>query len=456
MDMLGKCRIWWTVVLLIMNTAVLGVLVKWFVAEPLQETSAAIRVSSVIPRIIYSDKDTEQPMPNYEEFKNTEAARITTDIVLNKVADKLKGLNLDFLRGSLDPIIKLRQAVKRSTIRVKPGKRNELIDLKMTSHVPGDAEKIINAFLDSYIEVYYTEMTKSGGQTMTILEDQRQSLLTKMDQQRDAVAKLIEEFGTQELTPLQTSMFRQVERLQDELINANIKRISLETRLQTQDTSVEDTTLSPELQEQKKAFLKDDLILQDLLSEQRKYETLVAESEQSNADASPELKRRKGMLDNLTKRADARRREISDQFDATYKNQAVRNRQRQLAEIKAELDQTIAYEKGIQDKMDGLDTKTINLGRKQFAINDQQEQLDRTKAMYNEVCKRIEEIKVESQRPARIAVAFRASSVPIDCFRLKRFIALGIAEIVLLLCLALNLALIPRRQPAPPLPSAGN
>jgi uncharacterized protein involved in exopolysaccharide biosynthesis len=252
MDMLGKCRIWWTVVLLIMNTAVLGVLVKWFVAEPLQETSAAIRVSSVIPRIIYSDKDTEQPMPNYEEFKNTEAARITTDIVLNKVADKLKGLNLDFLRGSLDPIIKLRQAVKRSTIRVKPGKRNELIDLKMTSHVPGDAEKTINAFLDSYLEVNNTEETKRGGQTMTILEDQRQSLLTKMDQQRDAVAKLIEEFGTQELTPLQTSMFRQVERLQDELINANIKRISLETRLQTQDTSVEDTTLSPELQEQKK------------------------------------------------------------------------------------------------------------------------------------------------------------------------------------------------------------
>jgi hypothetical protein len=454
--MLRKGRVWRTAVLLVLNAAALGVLVKWFVAEPLQETSGAIRVLPLIPRIIFCDSDSERTMPNYEEFKNTEAARITTDIILNKVADKLTGLNLDFFRGAPDPIIRLRQAVKRNTIRVKPGKQNELIDLRMTSHVPADAEKTINAFLDSYIEVYYTEMTKSGGQTMTILEDQRQTLLFKMDQQRNAVAKLIEEFGTQELTPRQTSMLRQVERLQDELINANIKRISLETRLQTQDTSVEDTTLSPELQEQKKAFLKDDLILQDLLSEQRKYETLVAESEQSNADASPELKRRKGMLDNLTKRADARRREISDQFDATYKNQAVRNRQRQLAEIKAELDQTIAYEKGIQDKMDGLDTKTINLGRKQFAINDQQEQLDRTKAMYNEVCKRIEEIKVESQRPARIAVAFRASSVPIDCFRLKRFIALGIAEIVLLLCLALNLALMPRRQPAPPLPSAGN
>jgi uncharacterized protein involved in exopolysaccharide biosynthesis len=455
MDMLGKGRVWRTVVLLVLNAAALGVLVKWFVAEPLQETSGAIRVSSIIPRIIFSDADSERPMPNYESFKNTEAGRLGNDIVLNKVADKLKLLNLDYFQGAPDPILVLRQAVKNKDIEIDPERKTELITLRLTSHKPKDAEKIVNAFLDSYIEVYNTEETKSGGQTMTILEDQRQTLLTKMDQQRNAVDELIKQFGTQEPTPLQTSMFRQVERLQDELINVTIKRISLESRLQIQDTPVEET-LSPELQEQKKGILKDDLTLQDLLSEQRKYETLVVEAEQFNADASPELRRRKGMLENLTKRADARRQQVSDDFDKTYKNQAERNRHRQLAEIKAERDQTIAYEKGLQDKMNGLDTTTINLGRKQFAIDDQKEQLDRTKAMYNEVCKRIEEIKVESQRPARIAVAFRASSVPIDCYRLKRFIALGIAELILLLCLALNLALIPRRQPAPPLPSAGN
>ena len=162
------------------------------------------------------------------------------------------------------------------------------------------------------------------------------------------------------------------------------------------------------------------------------------------------------MLDISSKRVDARRTQISDDFDKTYKNQAERNRHRQLAEIKAELDQTIAYEKGLQDKMSSLDTRTINLGRKQFAINDQQEQLNRTKEMYNEVCKRIEEIKVESQRPARISIAFRASSVPVDCYHLKRFIALGVVEIVLLLCLALNLSFLPRRQATPLVPAAGN
>ena len=324
---------------------------------------------------------------------------MANDIVLNKVADKLKGLNLEYFQGAADPLMVLREDIKKNDIVIDPDRKTELINLRLTSRIPADAEKIINAFLDSYIEVYNTEETKGGGQTMTILEDQRQTLLAKMDQQRDAVAKLIEEYGTQELTPRQTSMFEQVSGLQRELINANIRRISLETRLAAQETTADDTTLPAELQEKKNTIINTDPILQGLLSEQRRYESMVAEAEQTMADANPELQRRKGMLKNLSDRVDARRTQVSEDFDKTYKNQAERNRQRQLAEIKAELDQTIAYEKGIQDKMDGLDTKTINLGRKQFAINDQQEQLNRTKEMYNEVCKRIEEIKVESQRP---------------------------------------------------------
>jgi polysaccharide biosynthesis transport protein len=352
----------------------------------------------------------------------------------------LKGVDLEFFQDAPDPILALRSAVKSGKILAKPGVKTELIDLKMTSRKPADAEKIVNALLDSYIEIYNTEEAKGGGQTMTILEDQRQTLLTKMDQQRDAVAKLTEEYGTQELTPRQNSMFDQVSGLQRELISANIKQISLETRLQTQDTPAEDVALPPELQEKRNTIINTDPILQGLLAEQRRYESMVADAEQTMADANPELLRRKGMLKNLSDRVDVRRMKVSEDFDKTYKNQAERNRQRQIAEIKAELDQTIAYEKGIQDKMSSLDTKTINLGRKQFAINDQQEQLNRTKEMYNEVCKRIDEIKVESQRPARIAIAFRASSVPVTGRKLKMIGAVGFGGMVAGLFLAFLLA----------------
>ncbi len=433
-------RRWYVVVLVFLLICGAGIPPVWILFQDEIETSGAIRVSPVIPRIIFSDSDSERTMPNYDNFKNTEAKRLGSDIVLNKVSDKLKSLDLEFFHGSADPILALRQAINKNKIVIDPDRRTELINLRLTSRIPADAEKIVNAFLDSYLEVFNTEETKGGGQTMTILEDQRQTLLVKMDQQRDAVAKLIEEYGTHELTPRQTSMFEQVSGLQRELINANIRRISLETRLAAQEATPEDTSLPLELQEKKNSIINTDPILQSLLAEQRRYESLVAEAEQSMADANPELQRRKGMLENLTGRVEARRTQVSREFDETYKNQAERIRQKQLAEIKAELDQTIAYEKGIQEKMDGLDIKTINLGRKQFAINDQQEQLNRTKEMYNEVCKRIEEIKVESQRPARISIAFRASSVPISGRKFKLIGALAFGGMVAGVFLAFLLA----------------
>lgn len=440
-EMIGPIlRRWYVVVLVFLLVCAAGIPPVWILFQDELETSGAIRVSPVIPRIIFSDSDSERTMPNYENFKNTEAGRITSDVVLNKVADKLKGLNLELFQDAVDPILTLRSAIKNGKISAKPGQRTELIDLKMTSRVPADAEKIINAFLDSYIEVYNMEEAKGGGQTMTILEDQRQTLLVKMDQQRDAVAKLIEEYGTQELTPRQTSMFEMVSGLQRELINTNIRRISLETRLAAQEATSEDTILPLELQEKKNAIINTDPIMQGLLAEQRRYESMVAEAEQTMSDKNPELLRRKGMLENLTGRVETRRSQVAKEFDETYKNQAERNRQKQLAEIKAELDQTIAYEKRIQDQMEGLDVKTINLGRKQFAINDQQEQLNRTKEMYNEVCKRIEEIKVESQRPARISIAFRASSVPVTGRKYKMIGAMAFGGMVAGVFLAFLLA----------------
>jgi succinoglycan biosynthesis transport protein ExoP len=440
-EMIGPIlRRWYVIVLVFLVICGMGIPPVWMLFQDELETSGAIRVSPVTSRIIFNDKDSERPMPNYESFKNTEANRLGNDIVLNKVADRLKGLNLEYFEGSADPLVVLRQAIKKNEIVIDPERKTELITLRLTSRIPADAEKIVNAFLDSYIEIYNTEETKGGGQTMTILEDQKLNLQKKMDGERDAVAKLIEEFGTQELTPRQTSMFDQVSSLQRELISANIKRISLETRLQAQKTSSVDPNIPIESQEKRNTIINTDFTLQQLLSEQRRYETMVAEADQTMAPANPELQRRKAMLQSMTKRVEDRRKEVSDQFDTTYKNQTERNSKRQLAEIQAELKQTIAYEKGIQDKMNGLDTTTINLGRKQFAIDNQKEQLNRTKEMYNEVCKRIEEIKVESQRPARIAIAFRASSVPVTGRKFKMIGAVGFGGMVAGMFLAFLLA----------------
>ncbi len=440
----------WTIFLFLSFFTILAVLIKWFVSDPGQETTGSVRVSSILPRIVFEDKDSQEPMPNYERFRNTEAARMASDVVLNRVADKLVKHNLGYFNGRSDLRLELYQAIRKGNIAIHPIVETELINLKMISRFRDDAEKIIDAFLDSYLEVVTFDEARGGNETIRILEDQRKALSDKMDRQRETIAQLIGEYGTQELTPRQDMMLQQVDSLQRELINVNIRRISLETRLKMQESLPSDgDSITPEMQERRNTIVNTDPGIQALMGEVRRYESLVAEAEQNLKESNPEMQRRKAMLVNLNERLDQRRKQVTDEFDKTYQGQTARHRNRQLAEVKAELAQTIEYEQQIAAKMEQMDTKTIDVGRKQFAINDQQEQLTRTKETYNEICKRIEEIEVESKRPARISIAFRASSVPLGRSRPYRMVVLAIVDILLLVCLLRNsVALARSRAPA--------
>jgi capsular exopolysaccharide synthesis family protein len=59
-----------------------------------------------------------------------------------------------------------------------------------------------------------------------------------------------------------------------------------------------------------------------------------------------------------------------------------------------------------------------------LAIQDQQEQLDLTKELYDTVRRRIQQLEMERKRPARISVAYNASVAPVPNKRLKYTAAL--------------------------------
>ena len=67
--------------------------------------------------------------------------------------------------------------------------------------------------------------------------------------------------------------------------------------------------------------------------------------------------------------------------------------------------------------------KTIELGRKQLAIQDQQDQLNLNSELYETIRRRIQVLEMEQNRPARISVAYNASSVLMSNKRIKGVIA---------------------------------
>jgi capsular exopolysaccharide synthesis family protein len=130
---------------------------------------------------------------------------------------------------------------------------------------------------------------------------------------------------------------------------------------------------------------------------------------------------------------------VAQEFDKNFEAELAKNRDRRLAELKVQLEQTIRYEQRIREKLAKQDMDTIGIGHKQFAIDDQKEQLARTKEMYDRINKRIDQIQLERKRPARISIAYGASSVPAQGKRRKLAAALGFGGLALGALLALLL-----------------
>ena len=154
-------RRWPIIVLVTIVVCAIGV-PSLFLLNSMFETSAAIRISPITPRIMFGDQSSDRPMPNYDNFKNSEAQRMGSDIVLERVADKLRDADIDAFPEAIDLTSELRAAVKRGRIAIEPDRRSEFITIKMVTDKRVRAEQIINAFIDSYIEVVNADETEGG------------------------------------------------------------------------------------------------------------------------------------------------------------------------------------------------------------------------------------------------------------------------------------------------------
>lgn len=414
-DILGMLRRRWLVMAaLILPVAAGGVGYGLFFLEKQYKVQAAVEVAPIIPAILYSDSDSERPLPNYDAFKNDQAVIMGSDVVLNRVADELVNKGLAFFDGVTDYRMRLRQAVENELITIRPQKSSNLIILEMISPASTykQSEVILNSIIQNYKAIAVGTEKEGEEGKLASLEQQRKTLQTKMESQQETIRRLVSEFGSSELTPRQQMMFDQVASLQKELISVSIRKMALESQLQMQRADEPNEPLAIDLLSRKNTIIQSDPSIQALLVDIRRYEELVATGEQNMVETHPELVRRRQMLKALNDRYETKLNEVTGRVERDLQVQQQRSQQRRMAEIESELRQVNEYEKKLTEKISEQDLATINIGRRQFNIDDEKEQLAQTKSSYNDVMQRIQQLIIESKRPARISIAFPASSVP--------------------------------------------
>jgi capsular exopolysaccharide synthesis family protein len=429
-------RRWPVMVVTFIVVCAAGLPAIWFLVNPKYDTEGAIRISPTISPILFESEDR---LPNYQNFMNTQAKLIQSNNVLNDVADALKDSDLALFKDEPDLVQALAKAVVGGVISVEPVRDTELIRIRMTTKNSEQAERVIDAFIRAYLTRVARDEIRGEDQKLSTLSEESRTLAGKIQRQQDTIRQLADEFGSTELTSRQEMMLQQVTSLQNELININIRRISLETQVQIQESGIGEATAPGGLIERRNTVINSDPVIGALTSGILRYEELIVVGQQTMTPDNPELKQRVEVLETLKERLVQRREEVAQEFDKNFEVELAKNQDRRLAELKVQLEQTIQYEKRIREKLAKQDMDTIGIGRKQFAIDDQKEQLARTKETYDAVNKRIGEIELERKRPARISIAYGASSVPAQGKRRKLAAALGFGGLALGVLLALLL-----------------
>jgi len=416
----------------------IGIPAVWIFVKPYYLATAAIRVAPVISNILFGG---EEGIPMYRSYMYTQADLIVSDRVLQRVVDDLSDKNIiaDDLEipsplkkikskinkeQSPDLVLAMKKALADNRLTVAPEDNTELIKISVKSSNPTNASKIANAFVQAYMTIVASEDLKDGDHKLTVLENERRIMSEKIERQRKILNDMAHEFGTIVLDNRQQMMMNHLSKLQEKLTELELEKIVLQTKINLHSSSAE-KTITPEMMAKlRHDFINSDLMVQTTTSNVANLEQVLITARQQLATTNPELARKESLLKALKQRLAELREEASKNFDEMAAKEFKESDMLEAQEYKEKLEQIAMHEQQLREMLRNEDSKTIELGRKQLAMQDIKEQLDNAKELQSTIQKRIAELEMERKRLARISVAYLANTAPFQDRRMQFSIAI--------------------------------
>lgn len=406
------CRRWRMALVISLITSAIIVPIILLAGKANFETEGAIRVTPVVSRILFRDPEADRPMPNYENFVNTQASLMTSNNVLNRVADELSDKDLEFFKGVDDYAVALKLAINKSKITIAPVTRTEIVKVSMKTPYARQAELIINTFIRAYMAMIASDELKGGDQKLAILEERRRVTSEQINRQREEIRRLAEEYGTVALTGRQDMMLQQVMSLQNELTANEVKKISLDASVKMKESGTSEFLRPGEMMRFRNEFVNSDLAIQALSTDVAEQEAVVLQLKQVMAPENLRYAREVDVFESLKTALELRTQEVQEKFNEEFEAAVAKNQNYRLADLKSQFEKALEYERRLRERLDKANSETIKMGRKQLTIDNLQEKLTRQKETYDVISRRISELEMERQRQARVSVAYMASSVP--------------------------------------------
>jgi capsular exopolysaccharide synthesis family protein len=433
-------RRWYIAVLVFLVMCAIGIPAIWLLLEPRYDVTSAIRVAPILSNILTGEADKGE-ISNYQSFMNTQADMVISPQVIQRVADDLANKHLAFFEDQITGIgAKLRSRMEGS--KVKPDQANilkqaiydgiitsvaeknsELVKVTITSNNPEEAKKIVDAFIQAYMLVEVSNSLQGRDQQLTVLENEQKVLTDKLESQREAIRQLGQEYGSVSLTGRQEMMLGRVSSLLAEQTKVEAKRMGLEAQIKLLEEK-KPSSLPDELMKMREEYINSDIVAQELTKQLAQLEQDAILSTQTMVPGNPLLQQKEDFVKTFQTRLDEKREEVGKKFDEQMSKQVDKASADGLANARLDLEQTVVYDNRLREMLAKEDAQTVELGRKQLAIEEIKEQLASTKEIYDTIGRRIQELEMERKRPARVSVAYNADISRVQDKRVKLTLAI--------------------------------
>jgi succinoglycan biosynthesis transport protein ExoP len=207
---------YWLAISLALIGAVVGAPAGRFSATPEYKSVGVIRVQPILPKILYQ---TEQNgvMPMFDAFIAAQVAQIQSRRVTDEamLLPEWKALG----RGLTPDVV----AEFQRNLTVESPRGGPLIDVTFTDKDPKVAAVAVKAIIQTYERFYNDNETESGMPAMNLLENRRNELNAQLNSINDRILAIANDFGSSALQEVYEFKLSELNNIESQLHRAQIQ-----------------------------------------------------------------------------------------------------------------------------------------------------------------------------------------------------------------------------------------
>lgn len=416
-------RRWYIVLATFVVLTAIGVPLVWYLVEPGYIVAGLMHFAPAQEDLLSGDAE-QGFVGDYDLFKTTQAMRLTSTSVLDRVATELIERDLTIVKEQSDnPMVKIKRLVGLQirgydpldhlkglvhfgVIRADSIRHSQFVKVSMKSMRSDEAKIVVDSIMRNYNAIFQERVSAGELDNLRTLEKERSELVEEMRKTNDDIRSLADQYGTSALDVTQELMLQRSTTLLAQLADLEATRIDLESSMDfiEEDDDQPQSTPPHSTLAARNEYIAADPLIQELTRTIVALDQELVIAEQALAPENPAIREKKELLGTFKSKLNATRIEVGAEFDKVVVERTGETREDKIAATQRAIDRIVVHERKLKEILNQQEIKTREIGRTHMDISALQLQQDLNRELHGSISRRMRAKEMERKRDPVVTV----------------------------------------------------